>query len=775
MKKQILFLLILVVSICSNVTTYCGEQEFLTGERASRIIETSVDGYGIDFKAQNQLSDIDKEPLTLAEGIVLLDNAFQNLPSPNGDNLRRGVFLDHSLISNTHWARKSILNLSNAGLLTEEDITQLDEYMTEKQMKALLARIWAYLGKNKKDDFYAYVNKKELCESVLPPGKSSDGAFTKLARQNSKKIMAILAELSGEMQEEGTKKQKVVDFYNTAKDRESQTIEGIKPIQKYIDLFKQSETIQDLIEAECILQNETGCSALFQFYVAADSKNSNKNSLYFSGTNVWPSKGYFKQETISQSEAYQVYIKDLFLLVGYNTEEAEKEARSVYELKKEIAQSTMDIQNYHDVDQTYNVYSKKEFINLFDGFEMEKLLDGTKLKKAKKIIVIDESQAVVLSKIFQKENLELLKNYAVLEIVQNFSDCLGDEFQKSKNQLTKQIYGISEAADTDELTVALCQNYMGDYLGELYVERYFTEKSKNDILNMTKYFIEIYKEKISKLDWMSQTTKKKAIEKLDKLTVKIAYPDEFKDRFQAVTITTYKQGGSLCGNVINIEREIWKENRNQLNKKANKEDWLMNVFDVNAYYYAANNEIVFPAGILQQPFYDPLAKDEQNYGGIGVVIAHEISHAFDDSGAKFDEKGNAKDWWTKEDYEQFQLKCDSVVKYYDDIEILPGLKSNGLLTLGENVADIGGISCALEAMKDIENPDYNAFFENYAKIWRKTSTREAIALSNSSDTHSRERIRVNKTISNFEEFYDTYNITPNDGMFVPKNERVGIW
>jgi putative endopeptidase len=274
---------------------------------------------------------------------------------------------------------------------------------------------------------------------------------------------------------------------------------------------------------------------------------------------------------------------------------------------------------------------------------------------------------------------------------------------------------------------------------------------------------------------MSEATKAKAIKKLDKMTVKIGYPDQWNDSLKGVSIKTFADGGSLFDNMVAINKSIKKQSIASLGRPVDRSVWMMSAYDVSAYYNPMNNEIVFPAGILQAPFYDIKAKRETNLGAIGMVIAHEISHAFDNFGSAFDENGNAVNWWTPEDLKKFQEKCDQVISYYNHVEVLPGVYNNGKLTLGENIADLGGMVVSLQVLSNMEKPDLKAYFEGYATIWRMTMSKEAAAYRTTIDVHSAPKVRVNRTVSNFPEFYKAYEVTEKDAMYVAPKDRVSIW
>lgn len=316
---------------------------------------------------------------------------------------------------------------------------------------------------------------------------------------------------------------------------------------------------------------------------------------------------------------------------------------------------------------------------------------------------------------------------------------------------------------------------MSGYLEQMYAEQHFSPKAKKDVEQMVDQLIATYEERIKSLDWMSETTKAKAIKKLDTMIVKIGYPDKWDTTLDKVAIKTYDEGGSLFSNTFTVTKAYIDNTKAKLDKPVDRTQWVTSVYTVNAFYNALNNEITFPAGILQAPFYDINAKPEENYGAIGMIIGHEISHAFDNNGSAYDENGNANNWWTEEDFKKFEEKNQKLIEFYNAIEIIPGVFNDGQLTLSENGADLGGMAASLQVVSQMSNPDYKAYFESNAEMWKSTTTKEFAAMLSKNDVHSANKVRVNRTIVNFQEFYDTYGIKPGDGMYIAPEDRVSIW
>ncbi|MBR2735583.1 MAG: M13 family metallopeptidase, partial [Clostridia bacterium] len=312
-------------------------------------------------------------------------------------------------------------------------------------------------------------------------------------------------------------------------------------------------------------------------------------------------------------------------------------------------------------------------------------------------------------------------------------------------------------------------------LGKIFVKRHFSEEAKKDTENMISKIKLSYKNKIENATWLSAQTKSKALKKLDTMKLKIGYPEQWGNAADDINIKNYDNGGSYFLNICEVCKRMISRSTKALHKPVDKTRWSMAVYEVNAYYNPQNNEIVFPAGILQSPFYDVNASDEQNMGAIGAVIAHEISHAFDSVGSKFDENGNAVNWWTDADRENFNKRCEQFITAYDGIEISKDIKSNGNLTLFENIADVGAISCMLDILSKKENADYQTFFKSWATVWRTLASYECTKQMSNFDVHSNSKIRTNRTLSNFEEFHKAFNIKQGDTMYVSPEQRVSLW
>ncbi|WP_152392067.1 M13-type metalloendopeptidase [Paenibacillus guangzhouensis] len=739
--------------------------DYNPGVKKEDIVKGDVKG---DLKLDQSVSRI--------EALIMLSRAFSNLPAPQGNDLRVGnsaaVFTDVP-----KWAQNDIAKLASAGILSGYPDGKLgvSDRVTKDQLRTLANRIFALNGTNPRDDYYEFINKKWLNASKIPAGEMGNGVFNELMNSNEVKVSGIINELVKQQNPAGSKEQKIADFYKSALDTKSRNQDGIKPIAPYLTAIDKATTIKELFEANHEINKATEMGPLLSFGVMADAKNSSVNALYFMGLGTGLDKNSYVSGDEKTKKVYINYITKLFVLSGDKEESAKAQAEAVFAFEKELAIASMDVQDKGNVNKYYNPYTKDKFIALFKTVDMAKMLKDLQLDQADKIIVMDVGLANKSAELLTEQNLNTLKSYAKSMFLMKTGGMLSADFSEASNQFSADLYGVVGEKTDEQIAVSSTKEMMSEYLGQEFAKRYFTKEAKQDVEKMVQQFIATYEKRIQALDWMSDATKAKAIKKLEKMTVKIGYPDQWSNALDKISIKTAENGGSLFSNTVAITKAYTDMMKASLGKEVDKSAWIMAVYDVNAYYNPVNNEIVFPAGILQAPFYDIHAKHETNLGAIGMVIAHEISHAFDNLGSAYDENGNAVNWWTEEDLKKFQEKCAEVIQFYDHIEVVPGSYNNGQLTVSENIADIGGMATSLQVASQLPNPDYKAYFEGYATIWRSTMTKEIAAYMTTIDTHSANKVRVNRTISNFEEFYKTYGVTAKDAQYVAPEDRVSIW
>lgn len=785
MKKKLISLTTALIMLLSALPlfTFAAETEvFATrGQVADMLLGASDDCVqGLQrsdiIKGYEDGTTREEQYITRAEAFVMLNRAFAPLPEPVGNDLR----LSEQQVSFTQvpdWAADDVQQLVKAGIVvgTPDGTLQADELVTVTQMDTMIRRVWQLFGSNLKDDFYSTVNKEALDSSVISGTDAASNAFSQLDAENQERLNEIISEMRATPQASGSKEQKIVDFYNSILDIETRNTLGIQPIKKYLDAIDAAQTLDELAEAEALLAAELLPVNLFNFGLSTDLKDSTQYALYFSTVSPGLSKSQYESEGDVQT-AYMNYLTELLVLSGEEAETAAAAAQSYYDFEKELAAAMYETQEYSDVDKIYNVYTMDELSALLPQEHLEQALANMGLRAEDQIIVQDPGLLQAFAAHYRDEEIELMKTSAKLQVLFNFGAVLNQEFEEASFDLQKVLTGVQTQKSIEERASVMTQNVMSDYLGELFAERYCSPEIKADVEAMVQSFLTIYKDRIQNLDWMSAATKDKAIQKLDAMEMKVGYPDTWETPMDEVEIIgPQADQNAYFLNVCAITHGILDYQSGLQGQPVDKTQWACSVFEVNAFYNFTTNDITLPAGILQPPFYDSTAPEEANLGAIGTVIAHEITHAFDNNGAKFDENGNAADWWTAEDYQKFQELCAEVIAHYDGYEAAPGIANNGTLTLSENIADMGGIACALDAMAQLPDPDYDAFFRSNAKMWCMSATRPYQQMLNLMDVHSANKIRVNRGLTTVDQFFETYQIEEGDGMYVAPADRISIW
>lgn len=626
------------------------------------------------------------------------------------------------------------------------------------------------------DDFYTSVNESWMKNAKIPEGEVMYGTINQVSEINEKNILNILKELSSVQEtqnKKGTAEQKLADFYKSVIDLESRNKQGVNPIKKYLDLYDNAKNLVELWEADFSVFNETGRSCLVSAGIDIDAKDSNKNILKIIGLT-----SHLRKHTIDSEDAqkaYEKFITRLLELSGESKEKAQLDAKEITKLEKILSDSTLEAQELYDIDKTYNMFNIEELSELYPNLNISRVLENMGFKNVKSVKISDVNKFKKSYEYFDEKNFDILKLYAKTRVLIRYGRYLSQDFTDALDEVNKALFGIKGKLSIEKKAVRAVSGWLEDDLGKIFVQKFFSEDAKKDIENLILKIKSSYKEKIKNATWLSEKTREKAIKKLDTMKLKIGYPEKWSDELDKADIKNYEDGGSYFANICEMQKKLMQRRNKELNEPVDKTKWQMSAYEVNAYYEPQNNEIVFPAGILQSPFYDINAPEEQNMGAIGAIIAHEISHAFDSVGSKFDENGNAVNWWTDQDRENFEKRCEKFVNAYDNLEISEGVKNNGKLTLFENIADVGAVSCMLDILSKKENPDYKKFFESYATTWRMIASPEIIKQLSKTDVHSANKIRTNRTLANFEEFYEAFDIKSDDKMYVAPEDRVSLW
>jgi putative endopeptidase len=580
----------------------------------------------------------------------------------------------------------------------------------------------------------------------------------------------------------GSSAQKVADFYASGMDTvriNKRNYEPIKPILAKIETISDIPSLMNFVAGEAKIDN----SSIIAFGVSPDDKNSSRNiaHTYQTGIGLPDRDYYFKSDssTVIIQKSYKKYLATLFQNTGSNAEEAKKNADIVYNIDKQLALSHKTKVELRDVQANYNKMAVTDLAKKHPNIGWTYLLDNLGAQTD----TIDVGQPAyyeTLNTLLKTIPINNWKVYLKANTIERYADDLSRPFVDAAFEYTKVLSGQAVQKSRGEKMASAVDNYLGEALGQLYVKKYFSEDAKKRMLVLVNNVQKAYAARIDKLEWMSEGTKEKAKEKLFAITKKIGYPDKWKE-YKNVHI----ERDSYFENVVSGAAAAYERQLEKLGKPVDKTEWYTTPSTVTAYNNPTANEIVFPAGILQAPYFDNNVDDALNYGGIGMVIGHEITHTFDDQGAQYDKEGNLKDWWTKEDYKKFKSKIQQVVDLYSTYTVLDTLHIKGDMTVGENTADIAGIAVAYDAFKMTPQgqdskkiggftPDQR-FFLSIAKIWRVKMKDEFLRLWINNNPHSPPVWRVNGPLMNTSPFYDAFDVKPEDKMFLPLKERIIIW
>ena len=638
-------------------------------------------------------------------------------------------------------------------------------------------------------DFYQYATGGWQKNNPLKPEFSRYGSFDVLRENNEKRINALFQEMTKLEAAPGSVEQKISDLYKMGLDSVRLNAEGAAPLAADLQLVEglvdRSQLPEVLAKIHMALANP-----FFGIGVMADLMDSNVNTLYVgqSGISMGDRDYYVDPENAPIKEAYKNYLVRIFTLAGYDEAAAAQAAADALEVEDSLAEVFFSNVEQRDIPAQYNPMTRAEFAKAYDAIDWDVYFEGMGLADADRMIVQQKRVMERVNQLFKTLPLDKIRHYLAAQIINGGASSLSDDFQTASFEFYgRTMSGQQEQKPRWKRAMSVPNGLLGEAVGEMYVAKYFPEKDKQRMMELVKNLQTSLSQHIAALDWMSDATKARAQEKLASFTVKIGYPDKWKD-YSTLTIDPAK---SYYENLRDAGIWATKDNLDKYGKPVDREEWGMTPQTVNAYYNPTTNEICFPAAILQPPFYNPDADDAVNYGAIGVVIGHEMTHGFDDQGRQFDKDGNMNNWWTDEDAAAFQAKTDILVKQFDAIEVLPAteeqpaLHANGALCLGENIADQGGLRVAYTAYRNSlegkEAPapidgftDAQRFYLAYATLWAQNIRDEEIARLTKLDVHSLGKWRVNATLRNIQDFYDAFGIT--DGaMFMPEEERVIIW
>ncbi|MDR2057933.1 MAG: M13 family metallopeptidase [Dysgonamonadaceae bacterium] len=636
------------------------------------------------------------------------------------------------------------------------------------------------------NDFYQYATGGWQVMHPLKPEHARFGAFDELREKSHEQVRGLVEELGKKMNKQGSLGQKIGDLYASALDSARLNSEGATPILPYL---KKLNAIADKTEITNTLAQmfRDGTSPFFGHFVYADDKNSSINILHINqGGYRMGDRDYYlldDETSLNIRTKYVELIEKLFALAGYNPEEIQKASDAIMKIETQLAQIAFPREALRDPMANYHKISLDELITLSPAIEWKALFNTIGLKDINELNVGQLQPIAEVSKIIQEYPIEDIKYYLCWNVISNASSFLSDDFSDASFEFYgKTLSGKEEQRERWKRAIDIVDACLGEAVGQIYVEKYFPPSSKEKMLDLVKNLQIALGERINMLEWMSGETKQKAQEKLSTFHVKIGYPDKWRD-YSGLTIN---KENSYWDNIISSNNFDYDYMISKFNQPVDKNEWLMTPQTVNAYYNPVTNEICFPAAILQPPFFNINADDAVNYGAIGVVIGHEMTHGFDDQGRQFDKNGNLTDWWTPEDAEQFKERAQVLVDYFDNIVVLDTVHANGRYTLGENIADQGGLQVSWQAYqntlkaKNAPDPidgytDAQRFFLAYATVWAGNIRDAEILRLTKMDTHALGKWRVNGALPQIDAWYDAFNVKPENTLYLSKEKRVAIW
>jgi len=641
------------------------------------------------------------------------------------------------------------------------------------------------------DNFFQFVNGTWLKNTAIPADKTRWGSFDELRQNTDKDALAILNAASKDPKyKSNTDQGKAINIYKSVMDTVARNKQGIKPIQAdlaKINAVKNTADLQKLLmETEAV----GGGAGFFGFRIGADEKNSNRNVVSLGpGSLGLPDRDYYVSEDTDSKEKrakYVLHVAKMLQYIGETPAQAKEDAEKILALEIQMSKPRLDRVERRDAKKQYNPTAVADLKKMAPIIDWNSYIKGIGIAKVDTVIVSQPRYIAALQTIFTENKVDDWKAYMRWMLLRSAAGQLSTEIETANWEIDgKVLTGALKQRPRHEKALQVVNGTVGESLGKLYVEKMFPAEAKTKAYNMIQNIIRAYRARINNLTWMSPETKTKAIEKLEKITIKIGYPDKWED-YSAMVVKSPAEGGSYFENMKNVSSWGWKKDLAKLGNPVDKTEWGMSPQTVNAYYNPSYNEIVFPAAILQPPFYDYKADEAVNYGGIGAVIGHEISHGFDDEGATFNADGNLVDWWTAEDLAKFTALGGALADQYSALEPLPGIHVDGKFTLGENIGDLGGINAAYDGLqlflKENGNPGLidgytpeQRLFISWATIWRSKIRDEALKNQVKTDPHSPGMYRAYVPLTNLDTFFQAFDIKEGDGMYVAPDKRVKIW
>lgn len=641
------------------------------------------------------------------------------------------------------------------------------------------------------DDFFRFVNGKWIDNTEIPADRTRWGSFDELRKNTDEDVMAILKEaINDKSIDPNSDQAKAINLYKSILDTVTRNKQGIEPLKPYLAKIDAVKSAKDVATLLTEMEKDGNSLGFFGSYVGTDAKNSRRNVVYVgTGSLGLPDRDYYVSDApdnVEKREKYQAHVAKMLQFIGESESQASSSATAILALETQMSTATLDRVERRDRRKTYNPMTVSELQKIVPTVNWDSYFTEIGIGKIDSVVVSQPKYLETLQTVFNENKVNDWKEYMKWTLLRQSSGLLSTEIGDANWQFYgKTLTGAVQQRPADERALQTVNGTLGEALGKLYVEKKFPAEAKAKAEAMIANVMKAYENRIDRLPWMTKETKEKAKEKLNKLTIKIGYPDKWKD-YSELIIVSPEKGGTFFDNMKNASKWGNKRNIEKLGKPVDKTEWGMSPQTVNAYFNPSNNEIVFPAAILQPPFYDYKADEAVNYGGIGAVIGHEISHGFDDSGSRYDANGNLVNWWSDQDLSQFTGLGTALADQYSNLQPLPGIYVDGKFTLGENIGDLGGVNAAYDGLqiylKEKGNPGLidgftpeQRFFISWSTIWRSKMRDEAIKNQVKTDPHSPGMYRAYVPLQNVDAFYKAFDIEEGDGMYISPENRVKIW
>lgn len=625
------------------------------------------------------------------------------------------------------------------------------------------------------DDLFTFVNQEWIDKAVIPEDRPTVGGFADLDKDVEKLMIGEFNSLSETKEYPSNHLKRACTLYNIAKDTKRRNKEGIKPILKTLSRIEKIKDIKyfNRVLKELVLDN---IPLPFRIMVDVDMKDTSKHAIFLQGPSViLPDVTYYKEEMEQQKKAilgmWSNMAKQVLAKTKLSEEDQNKYIEDTLAFDALLATLVKSNEEWSEYTKMYNPFKTSKVNSLLKPIKFKKLLENLFGNIEESVIITEPRYFKDFKKVFNEETFILYKHWAYVTKVIGSCAYLSEELRDIGGSYMRALSGVAAMPSVEKFAYNLASSTYSEPVGLYYGEKYFGEEAKKDVIEMVHEIIDTYKERVKNNDFLQESTKEKAILKLSKIVVKMGYPDKVDPFYDELT---FDENESLFNVVSSLTRKEKIHNLSELHKEVSREKWVMPGHMVNACYNPFSNDITFPAAILQAPFYSLKQTRSQNLGGIGAVIGHEISHAFDNNGANCDENGNLNNWWTKEDNKKFVAKTKAMIKQFDGIE-LPWGKVNGSFIVSENIADNGGMAVTLDIMSKMSNPSYEEYFINWAKVWCMKAKEEYLKLLLAVDVHGPNVLRSNMPPRNFEEWYKTFAVSKKDKMYIAPNKRVVIW